>query len=87
VITPIALTAKEDLISSNLTINPIKMPQKSTIMPIVNTPIIGNGIPPPSAITSCQSMPLNLHATATLATIHPPPPNGLKNGLKGYNNG
>lgn len=34
---------------------------------------------------SCQTMPmpLNLHATASIATIQPQ--NGLKNGLKAYN--
>lgn len=69
------------------------MPLKSSIMPIVtSTPptlnLNGNQnlVSSTSALSSCQNMPINLHATATLSTIHQAPPltNGLKNGLKPY---
>lgn len=36
--------------------------------------------------SSCQTMPLNLHAAvSSTASIQAAPMNGLKNGLKGYN--
>lgn len=87
IIAPIALTAKDDM-SSSVTINPVKMPLKSTNMSIATPTLSLNGshnlVPSTSTITSCQNMPLNLHATATLSTLHQTPPNGLKNGLKTY---
>lgn len=84
IIAPIALTAKDDMSSSSVTINPVKMPLKTTpTLSSLNG--LHNVVPSTSTITSCQNMPLNLHATATLSTLHQTPPlNGLKNGLKTY---
>lgn len=35
--------------------------------------------------SSCQTMPLNLHAAVSSTASIQAPMNGLKNGLKGYN--
>lgn len=78
-----------------MSINPIKLSTnlqaKPSMMPIA-TPSNGNHNLMPAALnlkagevpSSCQTMPLNLHAISSLASIQPPL-NGLKNGLKGYN--
>ncbi|CRK88415.1 CLUMA_CG002184, isoform A [Clunio marinus] len=97
-IMPLSLTSKstnDENLSSKLSINPIKLPTtniqtKPTLMPIA-TP--GSGSQMPTALnlkageipSSCQTMPLNLHAAVSSVT-NIQPLNGLKNGLKGYNN-
>lgn len=93
---PLSLISKpmNDDIASKVSINPIKLStnlqMKPNMMPIA-TPSNGNQMMPAAlnlkageVPSSCQTMPLNLHAISSVASIQPPL-NGLKNGLKGYN--
>lgn len=89
---PLSLTSKP-MINEDLASKVIKLPTnlqaKPGLMPITPT----NGSQTPLNLkageipSSCQTMPLNLHAAvSSLASIQPHQPmNGLKNGLKGYN--
>jgi hypothetical protein len=88
---PLSLTSKplnEDL--SKVSINPIKLPaiSKPGLMSIATPTSNGTNIQALNLKTgeipsSCQTMPLNLHAA--VSTVVSQPINGLKNGLKGFN--
>lgn len=93
---PLSLISKpnNDDAGSKVSINPIRLTSslstKSNLMSIA-TPTSNSShnqlqtalnLKAGEVPSSCQTMPLNLHAAA--ATIQPPM-NGLKNGLKGYN--
>lgn len=92
---PLSLTSKpiSDDIASKVSINPIKLSQSKPSMMTIATPN-SNGshnlmstalnLKAGEIPSSCQTMPLNLHAAvSSSASIQPL--NGLKNGLKGYN--
>lgn len=90
---PLSLTSKPlDDNASKVSINPIKLPLKAGLMQIATSSSNGGHNQMPAALnlkageipSSCQTMPLNLHAAvSSAASIQPL--NGLKNGLKGYN--
>lgn len=96
---PLSLTSKPfiDDVTSKVSINPIKLTTnlqaKSSMMPIATPTSNGSHSQMPLALnlkageipSSCQTMPLNLHATISSIANSQPPLNGLKNGLKGYN--
>lgn len=85
---PLSLTSKPEDIVSKVSINPIKIPSK-----IATSISNGNGtqmmaalnLKAPEVPSSCQTMPLNLHAAVSSTANIQPPLNGLKNGFKGYN--
>lgn len=96
---PLSLTSKPliDDVTSKVSIHPIKPPTnlqaKSSLMPIATPTSNGNHSQMPLALnlkagevpSSCQTMPLNLHATISSIANSQPPMNGLKNGLKVFN--
>lgn len=81
---PLSLTSKPEDIVSKVSINPVKVATS-----ISN----GNGtqmmaalnLKAPEVPSSCQTMPLNLHAAVSSTANIQPPLNGLRNGYKGYN--
>ncbi|KAL7016410.1 hypothetical protein ACKWTF_010017 [Chironomus riparius] len=92
-VTPLSLTTKDEAPSpTNLSINPVKISAKSSLInSSIPTSLIGNGSSIPATLSLktndspvCQTMPLNLNANASISTISQPL-NGLKNGFKTYN--
>lgn len=85
---PLSLTSKPEDNVSKVSINPIKIPSK-----VATSISNGNGtqmmaalnLKAPEVPSSCQTMPLNLHAAVSSTANIQPPLNGLKNGFKGYN--
>jgi hypothetical protein len=95
---PLSLTSKAhvDDVASKVSINQIKLSStlqaKPGLMPIATPTSNGSQTPVPLNLkagevpSSCQTMPLNLHAAvSSAASIQQQPLNGLKNGLKGFN--
>lgn len=90
---PLSLTTSKpisDDLASKVSINPIKLPPSKSNMMSIATPSSNNGnhnlmsLKAGEIPSSCQTMPLNLHAAvSSSASIQPL--NGFKNGLKGYN--
>lgn len=95
---PLSLTSKtnNDDVLSKVSVNPIKlMSSLSTKTNMMIATPTTNGIhnQMPASLnlkagevpSSCQTMPLNLHAAISSTASIQPQINGLKNGFKGYN--